>query len=164
MKERDRYWNILYSEEIKSWTSYKLQIKGREFPISLWTMKKWVLFVRRRTDEHRFYATNSYWFNVSLLNSLPKETRIIVFELENWLRRPINLETRVGDILEYKDYKTFLTQGFESQIFYPISKFKKITKRERFLESKQVEEYNKPEDKYINPLLTNASLSWETES
>ena len=113
---------------MKTWVSYKLQLKWYEYPKSLWTMKKWVLYMKRNIEDHIYKTTNSYWFNSVLLQHLPKETVIVITEKQEWVARKLKLQTTVWDILNHNDYKTFIWKDLEIQNFYPINSFKRILK------------------------------------
>lgn len=85
----------------------------------VWYLKDGHYYVKRDPDRHLFHKNNSYAFSYDVLMMLPKTALVVVNEWSHFLV----LVAKVGDILEYNDYKYFKAQWFELQVFYPRDRF-----------------------------------------
>jgi len=118
----DWYWNKLESLEIKKGYEYKLYLKNLWYYKKIWKLINWKLVLERKVI-HIHWATNSYWFNVKLLESLLSDT-LVILKTET---EPFPFWMTVNEILQNWFYLHFLDKWFEKQIFYKIPDMKYYT-------------------------------------
>lgn len=114
----DKDWNEIYQKD----NSFFLHLRliGQTRKLGSLSPKN-ELFIRRY-KKHIFRKLDAYGFNYNLLKALPPEMKVIVRE-EDWTE----LYTHVRTIIEQGNYKYYVQEGFEMQVFLPRSLFcKKI--------------------------------------
>lgn len=79
------------------------------------------LHVFRNREKHLHFITQSYGFNYTLLTRLPNLKEVVIHEKGNGL-----YSVALGNLLSDGEFLFFKEQGFERQIFYPITKLRKL--------------------------------------
>lgn len=79
------------------------------------------LYVFRNREKHLHRESNSYGFNYTLLTRLPNLKQVIIQESIK-----DQYSVGLGNLLAEGKFLFFQQQGFEKQIFYPITKLRKL--------------------------------------
>lgn len=115
MRKFDQHWNCISSVEQMNWTiKFVLILKSWERR-QLWVLSKdkKTFTVNRDPDKHTLDKLNAYWFNVSMLEQLDPECKIVV--KQKWTK--LKLTAYTNYILTAWIYLFFLQEWFEKQIF-----------------------------------------------
>lgn len=118
----DDYGNKLEKFEIKKGFEYKLYLKSLGYSRKIWKEINWKL-VLVRENSHIHIKTNSYGFNVKLLESYSFDTLVIIKNKS----KPFPYQVLIWDIIKFWFYLQFLDKWFEKQIFYPINNLRYFT-------------------------------------
>lgn len=100
----------------------ELYLIEEQYPRSIWRFKNGSLVVRRRPEDHFHRKTQSYGFNSALLHYLKDNGNADMPVIVKIIKSKIIYKTTVSKIIEEWKYLTFSAKGFETQIFYPITK------------------------------------------
>jgi hypothetical protein len=118
----DEYGNRFEVEEIKGWLSISIKLennpKARE--IGKVNLKERFIEIKRDREKHLFRKNNSYGFNEYLIKTGKTFDKVKLVDDSGTYIFP--KET----ILEKGSYLFFKAQGFEKQLFLPLSEINKF--------------------------------------
>lgn len=113
--------DAIYDVEKKNTIAYYIKLKNEKRARKLGELTENGEFkIRRDREKHLFEKLQAYWFNDMLLRIiLQPDMQVIITEKG----RKQKLKTTVEHILREGQYLQFLSQGFEKQIFLPLTQF-----------------------------------------
>ena len=118
---KDSNGNSIYDIEKAKGFDYYIKLQNEKRARKLGTLNWLGIFeIKRDREKHLFEKLQAYGFNDFLLRTVLQPDMIVIIK-EKW--RTKKLKTTVETILREGQYLHFLTQGFEKQIFLPLTKF-----------------------------------------
>lgn len=120
MRLSDQKGNIILSEKSKKGEKFYLYLQGAEYRRLLGELIENTLFIKRDREKHLHHKTNAYGFNNALIHNLEPSIKVVIKES----KRKLKLTSTIEDILKNGKYLFFMSEGFEKQIFMPLSLFK----------------------------------------
>lgn len=118
----DEYGNYFETEAVNDWliVSIKLNTQKNLREIGKIHLKERFIEIKRNREKHLFMKNNSYGFNEFLISTGQKFDNVKLVDNLGTYLFPKNL------IIEKGKYLFFKEQGFERQLFLPLSEINKF--------------------------------------